>query len=160
LPTKLGGKPTATKGTSASERVKFGQSTGVSSPIYAKRLERVAKKRARELIDNNSDDELESLPKKRGSHVRPHCKDNQASIPKFIPPSKRSTDLDNDKSMLVWSPNTSLRDHEIDDFVAMAKDKYEYTTEQALGMLFSYSYDIKKAVAMLSGCKPYQDEWT
>ncbi|KAK2723416.1 hypothetical protein QYM36_001925 [Artemia franciscana] len=64
VPKKRGKKPTATKSTSASERVTIDQSTAVSSPIYTKRQERVAKKRARELIDIDSGDELESLSDK------------------------------------------------------------------------------------------------
>ena len=117
--------------------------------------ESVPPKRSRKEVSYYSNYEEED-----SDHVIPYCKDNQASIPKLIPPSKRSIDLDNDKSVLVWSPNTNLNDQEIDHFVAMAKDKYGYTSEQALGVLFNYNYDIKKAEAMLSCYKPCQDEWT
>lgn len=42
----------------------------------------------------------------------------------------------------------------------MAKEKYGYNGEQALGMLFWHKHDLERAVLDLANFTPFPDEWT
>lgn len=42
----------------------------------------------------------------------------------------------------------------------IAKEKYNYNMEQALGMLCWHKFDLKKAAADLPNFTPFPDEWT
>ena len=42
----------------------------------------------------------------------------------------------------------------------MAKERYGYNGEQALGMLFWHKHDLEKAVLDLANFTPFPDEWT
>lgn len=42
----------------------------------------------------------------------------------------------------------------------MAKEKYGYNGEQALGMLFWHKHDLERAVMDLANFTPFPDEWT
>lgn len=48
----------------------------------------------------------------------------------------------------------------MEEFVSIAKEKYSYNMEQALGMLCWHKYDITKALADMPNFTPYPDEWT
>uniref|UniRef100_A0A672RH94 REST corepressor 2 n=1 Tax=Sinocyclocheilus grahami TaxID=75366 RepID=A0A672RH94_SINGR len=68
---------------------------------------------------------------------------------------------DNDqRSMLVWSPNSQVSDAMLDEYILMAKEKHGYNMEQALGMLLWHKHDVEKSLADLANFTPFPDEWT
>ncbi|EEC09949.1 rest corepressor (corest) protein, putative, partial [Ixodes scapularis] len=64
------------------------------------------------------------------------------------------------RALLVWSPCSDISDMKLDEYITLAKEKYGYNAEQALGMLFWHKYDLEKAVADLANFTPFPDEWT
>uniref|UniRef100_S4RMF1 REST corepressor 1 n=1 Tax=Petromyzon marinus TaxID=7757 RepID=S4RMF1_PETMA len=62
--------------------------------------------------------------------------------------------------MLVWSPNHNIPEPRLDEYIAIAKEKYGYNMEQALGMLFWHKHNIEKSLADLPNFTPFPDEWT
>ncbi|XP_036353470.2 REST corepressor 1-like [Ochotona princeps] len=93
-----------------------------------------------------------------GKRIGPH---NQATIPDFDPAklARRSEERDN-VDMLVWSPNPRLSEAKLDEYIAIAKERHGYNTEQALGILLSRKHDIEKALADLPNLTPFLDEWS
>lgn len=41
-----------------------------------------------------------------------------------------------DKALLVWAPAIDIPDLKLDEYIQLAKERYGYNAEQALGMLF------------------------
>lgn len=86
--------------------------------------------------------------------------DYQAQIPEFKPDSpSRFTEKDQ-RSMLVWCPNSQLSDAMLDEYILMAKEKHGYNMEQALGMLLWHKHDVERSLADLANFTPFPDEWT
>ncbi|XP_056135773.1 REST corepressor 3 isoform X2 [Lampris incognitus] len=85
--------------------------------------------------------------------------DYQANIPDFDPGLSRYSDKDSG-GMLVWSPNHTIMDSKLDEYIAIAKEKHGYNVEQALGMLFWHKHNIEKSLADLPNFTPFPDEWT
>lgn len=48
----------------------------------------------------------------------------------------------------------------MEDYIVLAKDKYGYNGEQALGMLFWHKHDLDRAVLDLANFTPFPDEWS
>lgn len=48
----------------------------------------------------------------------------------------------------------------VDDYLNIAKEKYNYNSEQALGMLCWHKFNLEKAMADLPNFTPFPDEWT
>ncbi len=48
----------------------------------------------------------------------------------------------------------------MEEYICLAKEKYGYNSEQALGMLFWHKHDLEKAMVDLSNFTPFPDEWT
>ncbi len=48
----------------------------------------------------------------------------------------------------------------VDEYVQVAKEKYGYNAEQALGMLFWHKHDLDRAVQDLANFTPFPDEWS
>ncbi|RLW10482.1 hypothetical protein DV515_00001943 [Chloebia gouldiae] len=48
----------------------------------------------------------------------------------------------------------------LDEYIAIAKEKHGYNMEQALGMLFWHKHNIEKSLADLPNFTPFPDEWT
>lgn len=63
-------------------------------------------------------------------------------------------------SVLVWAPTTKLVDEDIDAYLDIAKEKFGYGMEQALGMLYWHGYSIDKAVENMPHFCPLKDEWS
>ncbi|XP_072039320.1 REST corepressor 3-like [Amphiura filiformis] len=84
----------------------------------------------------------------------------QAEIPEIqdVPPSRR--DDSRPEALLVWSPGNEVSETKLDEYITLAKDKYGYNTEQALGMLFWHKHSIEKSLADLPNFTPFPDEWT
>uniref|UniRef100_A0A3Q4GW94 REST corepressor 2 n=1 Tax=Neolamprologus brichardi TaxID=32507 RepID=A0A3Q4GW94_NEOBR len=84
--------------------------------------------------------------------------DYQAQIPEFKPSPARYSEKDQ-RSMLVWCPNSQLSDA-MDEYILMAKEKHGYNMEQALGMLLWHKHDVERSLADLANFTPFPDEWT
>ena len=65
-----------------------------------------------------------------------------------------------DKALLVWSPAKDIPENKLEDYIELAKERYGYNVEQALGMLFWHKHDLQKAVIDLQNFTPFPDEWT
>lgn len=48
----------------------------------------------------------------------------------------------------------------VKEYLYLAKDKYGYNSEQALGMLFWHRHDLERATSDLANFTPLPDEWT
>lgn len=87
-------------------------------------------------------------------------KDYQTVCPDFIPPPERKLDTLNDRALLVWSPTKDIPDMELEKYISVAKEKFGYNGEQALGMLFWHKHDLERAILDLANFTPFPDEWT
>lgn len=65
-----------------------------------------------------------------------------------------------DKALLVWSPAREIPDSKLEEYITLAKERYGYNAEQALGMLFWHKHDLEKAVTDLANFTPFPDEWS
>ena len=65
-----------------------------------------------------------------------------------------------DKALLVWSPAREIPETKLEEYITLAKERYGYNAEQALGMLFWHKHDLEKAVVDLVNFTPFPDEWT
>ncbi|KAF7287198.1 hypothetical protein GWI33_002019 [Rhynchophorus ferrugineus] len=54
----------------------------------------------------------------------------------------------------------AIPDAKLEDYIVLAKDKYGYNGEQALGMLFWHKHDLDRAVLDLANFTPFPDEWS
>ncbi|XP_037540017.1 REST corepressor 2 [Nematolebias whitei] len=86
--------------------------------------------------------------------------DYQAQIPEFKPDSPARYNEKDQRSMLVWCPDTQLSDAMLDEYILMAKEKHGYNMEQALGMLLWHKHDVERSLADLANFTPFPDEWT
>ncbi|KAM4536457.1 REST corepressor 2 isoform 1-T4 [Odontesthes bonariensis] len=86
--------------------------------------------------------------------------DYQAQIPEFKPGSPTRYNEKDQRSMLVWCPNSQLSDAVLDKYILMAKEKHGYNMEQALGMLLWHKHDVERSLADLANFTPFPDEWT
>ncbi|XP_023126020.2 REST corepressor 2 isoform X2 [Amphiprion ocellaris] len=86
--------------------------------------------------------------------------DYQAQIPEFKPDSPTRYNEKDQRSMLVWCPNSQLSDAMLDEYILMAKEKHGYNMEQALGMLLWHKHDVERSLADLANFTPFPDEWT
>ena len=64
-----------------------------------------------------------------------------------------------EESLLLWNPKVRKPESEIVEFVENACKKYNYTPDQAHGLLFWHKMDAKKAKADLEIFTPFPDEW-
>ncbi|XP_072165658.1 REST corepressor 1-like [Diadema setosum] len=85
----------------------------------------------------------------------------QAVIPDIQPdvPVGRRGDS-RPEALLVWTPNGDIPDPKLDEYINVAKEKFGYNTEQALGMLFWHKHSVEKSLADLPNFTPFPDEWT
>jgi len=107
------------------------------------------------------DSESDSSSSGDGKNVVRVGRDYQAVVPKIetVKPKPAPPNLP-EHAVLVWSPYNHLDEKELDKYLTIAKDKYNYNMEQALGMLCWHKYDIKKAELDLPNFTPFPDEWS
>uniref|UniRef100_A0A3Q3FER0 REST corepressor 1 n=1 Tax=Labrus bergylta TaxID=56723 RepID=A0A3Q3FER0_9LABR len=84
----------------------------------------------------------------------------QAVVPDFDPEVAQAAHLRENLGMLVWIPSSCLNQTQLDEYIAIAKEKHGYNMEQALGMLFWHKHNIEKSLADLPNFTPFPDEWT
>lgn len=87
-------------------------------------------------------------------------RDYQAVCPDMVPAPERKPEQMNDRALLVWSPTKEIPDSKLEEYITVAKEKYGYNGEQALGMLFWHKHDLERAVLDLANFTPFPDEWT
>ncbi|KAL4711090.1 hypothetical protein ACJJTC_009461 [Scirpophaga incertulas] len=87
-------------------------------------------------------------------------RDYQAVCPELEPVDQRKPELISDRALLVWSPTYDITDAKLDEYITIAKEKYGYNGEQALGMLFWHKHDLTRASLDLANFTPFPDEWT
>ncbi|XP_056609463.1 REST corepressor 2 [Triplophysa dalaica] len=86
--------------------------------------------------------------------------DYQAQIPEYKPDCASRFSEKDQRSMLVWSPNSRVSDAMLDEYILLAKEKHGYNMEQGLGMLLWHKHDVEKSLADLANFTPFPDEWT
>jgi hypothetical protein len=74
--------------------------------------------------------------------------------------SQQKQEAYGDKALLVWSPAREIPEGKLEEYITLAKERYGYNAEQALGMLFWHKHDLEKAVIDLANFTPFPDEWT
>ncbi|XP_061599820.1 REST corepressor 1 isoform X2 [Cololabis saira] len=84
----------------------------------------------------------------------------QAVVPDYDPEVAKAAQLRDNLGMLVWIPSSSLNRTQLEEYVALAKEKHGYNMEQALGMLFWHKHNVEKSLADLPNFTPFPDEWT
>lgn len=84
-------------------------------------------------------------------------KDYQVIVPEMTPQVQENY---SDKALLVWSPAQEIPDCNLEEYITLARERYGYNAEQALGMLFWHKHDLEKAVIDLANFTPFPDEWT
>lgn len=84
-------------------------------------------------------------------------KDYQVIVPEKL---AQRQDPYPDKALLVWSPARMIADDQLEEYINLAKERYGYNAEQALGMLFWHKHDLEKAVTDLANFTPFPDEWS
>lgn len=60
----------------------------------------------------------------------------------------------------MWSPTKDIPDNKLEEYINVAKERFGYNGEQALGMLFWHKHDLERAVLDLANFTPFPDEWT
>lgn len=63
-------------------------------------------------------------------------------------------------SILKYTKNVMQLIFSVDEYITLAKEKYGYNGEQALGMLFWHKHDLERAVLDLANFTPFPDEWS
>ncbi|XP_026122946.1 REST corepressor 2 isoform X1 [Carassius auratus] len=123
----------------------------------------LSRSRAKTVTNGNSQHSEEESSDEEHTHADSMIRvggDYQAQIPEFKPDcASRYSDSDQ-RSMLVWSPNSQVSDAMLDEYILMAKEKHGYNMEQALGMLLWHKHDVEKSLADLANFTPFPDEWT
>lgn len=84
-------------------------------------------------------------------------KDYQTVCPDYIPPQDRKLESLNDRALLVWSPTKDIPDNKLEEYISVAKERFGYNGEQALGMLFWHKHDLERAVLDLANFTPFPD---
>ncbi|EDW26900.1 GL14535 [Drosophila persimilis] len=87
-------------------------------------------------------------------------RDYQAVCPPLVAEVERRPEQMNERALLVWSPTKEIPDLKLEEYISVAKEKYGYNGEQALGMLFWHKHDLERAVMDLANFTPFPDEWT
>jgi len=108
---------------------------------------------------NNRDGNESSGDEEREGQIR-IGKDYQISPPPLIPPEQRKPEQCPERALLVWSPCPSISSTKLDEYIQIAKEKYGYNAEQALGMLFWHKHDLDRAIQDLANFTPFPDEWS
>lgn len=84
-------------------------------------------------------------------------KDYQVIVAEMTPQRQENY---GDKALLVWSPAKEIPESKLEEYITLAKERYGYNAEQALGMLFWHKHDLEKAIVDLANFTPFPDEWT
>ncbi|TSL34643.1 REST corepressor 2 [Bagarius yarrelli] len=122
----------------------------------------LSRSRAKTATNGNSqhtDEESSDEEHSHDSMIRVGA-DYQAQIPEYKPELESDYSEKDQRSMLVWSPNSHVSEAMLDEYILMAKEKHGYNMEQSLGMLLWHKHDVEKSLADLANFTPFPDEWT
>ena len=64
------------------------------------------------------------------------------------------------ESLLLWEPTSHLSEEETENFIVEAVTRYNYSKDQAYGLLFWHHMDIDKAKQALNKYLPEPDLWS
>uniref|UniRef100_A0A4W4HK92 REST corepressor 2 n=1 Tax=Electrophorus electricus TaxID=8005 RepID=A0A4W4HK92_ELEEL len=117
----------------------------------------LSRSRAKIATNGNSQHSESESSDEEHSHGRSCCVMDVCSA--LIDCESRYSEKDQ-RSMLVWSPNSQVSDVMLDEYILMAKEKHGYNMEQSLGMLLWHKHDVEKSLADLANFTPFPDEWT
>lgn len=84
----------------------------------------------------------------------------QAQIPEMLPSEDRNPDCCGERGLLMWAPSMKASDNQIAKYATVSQEKYSYSLEQSLGMLFWHNYNFEKALADLPNYTPQPEEWS
>jgi len=88
-------------------------------------------------------------------------RDFQAKIPSLLlEEDRRSPQENNEKALLVWAPSDVLSEEAIEKYLETSREKYQYSGEQSLGLLYWHRYDVQRALQDLGNFTPHPEEWT
>ncbi|XP_061405960.1 REST corepressor 3-like isoform X1 [Lethenteron reissneri] len=137
-----------------------GRASGTKSPSGAA----AAAAAAAAANGHHSEESSSSEDERAGGGIRVGSS-YQVVIPPFNPGAMQCEAAERERErehagMLVWSPNHNIPEPRLDEYIAIAKEKYGYNMEQALGMLFWHKHNIEKSLADLPNFTPFPDEWT
>lgn len=104
------------------------------------------------LDDSSDDDNAEKI--RVGKQYQATCPEMMTGV------QLKARDNLDEKALLVWTPTSTIDENQIDEYVRTAQEKYGYNMEQALGMLYWHSYDLKSAMEDLCNFMPYPNEWS
>ncbi|GFY52096.1 REST corepressor 2, partial [Trichonephila inaurata madagascariensis] len=83
----------------------------------------------------------------------------QAVIPNLIPEGLRPKEEKEDEG-LIWSPCCSIDDERLVEYVKETKEKFKYSQEQSLGILFANEYNLEKARKDVLKYEPRPVQWS
>lgn len=85
--------------------------------------------------------------------------EHQANLTNFFFRQNRNDVFE--KETLIWNPQNNLSDSTIDEFLSEASDKFSYTIEQGLALLFINRYDLNRTYNDLKYTYiPKPNEWS
>lgn len=87
-------------------------------------------------------------------------KDYQVFVPEMKGKMETYPDSYSDKALLVWAPAREISESNLEEYVCLARERYAYNSEQALGMLFWHKHDLERAIIDLANFTPFPDEWS
>lgn len=87
-------------------------------------------------------------------------KDYQVFVPELKGKMETYPDSYPDKALLVWAPAREISESNLEEYVCLARERYAYNSEQALGMLFWHKHDMERAIIDLANFTPFPDEWS
>ncbi|XP_065199151.1 REST corepressor 1-like [Sycon ciliatum] len=90
----------------------------------------------------------------------------QAEIPDMLTLEQRVAESStnnvekNEPHVQHWDPAANLTEQQLTDYIDLAKNKYSYNVEQAMGMLYYHGHSIDAALQDLQNFTPFPSEWT
>ncbi|CAL8147455.1 unnamed protein product [Orchesella dallaii] len=109
--------------------------------------------------DSNADDIDNEASQSTSSGKSSRVGENyQAKLPTLIKNKPFYVERDSHHADLQWKPTTKIDESEIDALVFTAKNDFNYSEEQALGVLYYYDFNLEKARKMLPTLVPFKPD--
>lgn len=106
-----------------------------------------------------ADESVAAAGRPRRKHFIRVGNDYQAQVPDTV--SARGPGCPGpEKAVLVWAPCSGVPDSTLDEYTTLANDKYGFSIDQALGLLFVHGYDLAKAISDLDNYVPFPDDYS
>ncbi|CAL8140362.1 unnamed protein product [Orchesella dallaii] len=109
--------------------------------------------------DSNADDIDNEASQSTSSGKSSRVGENyQAKLPTLIKNKPFYVERDSHHADLQWKPTTKIIESEIDALVSTAKNDFNYSEEQALGVLYYYDFNLEKAKKILPTLVPFKPD--